>query len=95
MKSRYSAYAKGEIDYIIRTNHPKNTRRSTRKELIDFSKTTSFLGLTIVAFEPGEPFATVTFHAQLEQQGQDVSFTEKSLFEKVDGRWLYLSGEIS
>jgi uncharacterized protein YchJ len=34
--------------------------------------------------------ATVTFRALLLQGGKDASFTEISLFERVNGRWFYL-----
>jgi len=46
-------------------------------------------------FEEKGLFATVTFVAHLSQNQQDASFTEKSYFEKVNGKWLYLNGELS
>ena len=36
-------------------------------------------------------WATVTFRAGLIQGGQDASYTEKSLFERIAGRWLYMT----
>ena len=88
MRSRYSAYALHLPDYIVATTHPDNP--SPPGEISDFCLNTQFVGLTILAESEELPFATVTFHAHLTQQGQDASFTEKSLFEKVDGKWLYL-----
>lgn len=35
--------------------------------------------------------ATVTFQVTLLQNGQDASFTERSLFELKNGSWVYVS----
>lgn len=88
MRSRYAAYALGNIDYIVNTSHPdlKKTIRS-RDDMIHFSKNTSFDNLTILQAE-GD---TVTFKAHLTQAGKDASFTEQSLFKKVGDRWYYHS----
>ena len=99
MRSRYAAYALGKVDYIIQTTHPKNGSRksnlsSWKKDLQLFCKTTEFTGLQILSFVDGETCSTVTFHARLVQNSRDASFTEKSNFEKVNGRWLYKDGEI-
>lgn len=100
MRSRYSAYATGNINYIIQTTHPKHQDQSqsleVRREAIkQFCKTTSFEGLEILESEEGESVSYVTFHAILKQNNQNVSFTEKSKFEKIDSYWFYLSGDIS
>ncbi|ADI37740.1 hypothetical protein wcw_0367 [Waddlia chondrophila WSU 86-1044] len=39
--------------------------------------------------------AFVTFKATLSQNGQDISFTEKSRFLKKNNQWLYASGIVS
>ena len=82
MRSRYSAYALKKIDYIIETGV---MTRGTRKDIENFAITTSFDGLTIVEAEAN----FVTFTAHLTSHGQDVSYTEKSHFEKVNDRWRY------
>lgn len=94
MRSRYSAYALGLIDYIIATTHPdhpdyKKLAIHKKKELLDFSKNTSFLNLEILEFTNSLPYSTVTFRAYLERSGKDFSFTEKSEFAQIEGRWLY------
>ncbi len=99
MRSRYSAYALSKIDYIIETSHPKHRdlllpRAILKAKINNFCSTTTFKGLSIIDKELSEPFSTVTFRAELIQNEQDASYTEKSLFEKIQGRWLYLSGQI-
>ncbi len=83
MRSRYSAYALNNADYIIETAVEKPDKESIE----EFSTHTNFEGLTIL--ETTED--TVTFFAKLSQDGKDVSFTEKSLFIKENGRWFYQS----
>ncbi len=99
MRSRYAAYALGLAEYLIRTSHPGNPRTATpipqwKKEIMEFSQKTDFDGLDILEFSDGDNIAYVTFTAHLKQNGRDATFTERSLFEKIDGKWLYKSGEI-
>ncbi|HRF55987.1 MAG TPA: YchJ family metal-binding protein [Campylobacterales bacterium] len=94
MVTRYSAYAAGDTSYIIRTTHPSNTdfkedRKVWSKEIENFCDSTEFLGLEVLDFEEREDEAFVTF--KVKTSGGLLS--EKSRFLKVDGRWLYESGE--
>lgn len=96
MRSRYSAYALHLAEYIMNTTHPENPSYSTqrmqwKKQILQFSSETLFEGLKIQEFIDGEKMATVTFTAYLKQGSKDVTFTEKSQFVKVNGRWLYLA----
>ncbi len=95
MRSRYSAYALGKSDYIITTTHPDHPDASLpplqrRKQIEHFSKNTLFNGLDILDFIEGGEKATVTFKATLSQDGEDCSFTERSEFARLHGKWLYL-----
>lgn len=81
------------------TTHPANSqfcqnREKWLEEITLFCAETVFKGLTILDNQEKGSVATVTFTASLFQQSQDVSFTEKSSFEKVEGKWLYFRGEI-
>jgi len=91
MRSRYSAYALGKVDYIMATTHPDNPqfradRAVWRAQIQQFSDRTRFVGLQILAAE-GD---IVTFHAILFEDESDISYTERSLFKQKDGRWLYV-----
>ncbi|NGX61905.1 MAG: hypothetical protein K940chlam9_01396 [Chlamydiae bacterium] len=99
MRSRYSAYALGNSDYILATTHPEHPDAShpheMRKEQIQaFSTHTQFTGLDILSTEEEPPYAYVTFRVHLKQEGRDVSFTERSQFGRHHERWLYRQGEI-
>jgi SEC-C motif-containing protein len=94
MRSRYTAYALDNVDYIMNTTHPdsphySNDRETWRREIEAFCEETTFAGLDIITVE----LDTVTFRATLFQNKRDVSFTERSLFQQYNGRWMYLFAE--
>lgn len=90
MRSRYSAYALKLVEYVVKTTHPKSPLQPLdAASLKDFCDHTRFLGLEIVDFQDGQETATVIFRPRLMQNGKELVYTEKSLFEKVDGRWYY------
>ncbi len=96
MRSRYAAYALGNIDYILATTHPHHTEalrpvEERKKEIEQFCKGTVFKKLEIL--EVSEK--TVAFRATLSQQGKDFFLSEKSVFEKLNDRWYYLSGDVN
>jgi SEC-C motif domain protein len=99
MRSRFSAYALCLADYIMDTTHPDNPVRlpnkaAWRKDILRFSQQTRFDNLKILEFADGDAISTVTFTAVLRKGQRDVSFTEKSMFARIEGRWLYRSGEV-
>ncbi len=98
MRSRYAAYALGIPDYIIRTTHPdgpvwERDRDAWQRSIEAFSTSCSFDGLTILDSSARGDRGEVHFRAQLDDQGTDRSFAERSLFYRHDGRWKYHSGE--
>jgi SEC-C motif-containing protein len=100
MRSRYAAYALNLATYIIQTTDCENPEfepdfKKWQKQIEAFSKSTEFCDLKILDFKQEGDQATVSFYANLKQMGQDMSFTEKSTFRKINGKWLYLKGEVS
>lgn len=98
MKSRFSAYAFKQCNYIIKTTHKENQDYSEnvlewKKEIEIFSSNTDFDKLEILEFIEGEIESFVTFRATLFQNKNNVSFIEKSRFKKEDNIWLYVDGE--
>jgi SEC-C motif-containing protein len=98
MRSRFSAYALSLANYIIDTTDPSGPQYSphTKQWLISiehFSRTTAFQDLTILKSQMlNNSEGTVTFHARLlSLTGEDLSFTEISLFKKKKGHWYYHS----
>ena len=98
MKSRFSAFATSNCDYIIFTTHQLNPDftkdlKSWREDILNFSKNTKFEKLEILEFIDDKVESFVTFKATLFQDKNDISFIEKSRFLTVDGKWLYVDGE--
>ncbi|MDR3623655.1 MAG: YchJ family metal-binding protein [Chlamydiales bacterium] len=100
MRSRYSAYALHMPEYIIHTTHstgpqfhPDLTQWS--QKISKFCLNTEFKNLEILHFEEKGSCATVTFTAHLIQNQKDASFTEKSYFKKIEGKWLYYDAQPS
>ena len=94
MRSRYSAYVAGDANYIIKTTHPQNSefnrdKKLFRDEIKRFCNSSEFIKLEILEYIEGNDESYVTFKAILKNS---ILF-EKSKFIKVDGKWLYLSGE--
>lgn len=99
MRSRFCAYALCIPSYIMSTTHPKNIQFNKdtfawSQKIAESYANTEFKKLDILSFKEKGLFATVTFTADLMKNQQDISFTEKSEFEKVNGKWLYLSGQL-
>jgi len=99
MRSRYAAYALGNADYIIETTHPgspgyREDLSKWTKEILKFSQKSQFERLEILDFKEKDTMASVTFIAHIMQGKKDVTFTEKSYFEKVRGKWFYRSGQL-
>ncbi len=99
MRSRYSAYSKGMVDYIIDTTDPTGTAwDADMSEWIvrirKFAQKTTFGGVKILASSVDGDQGVVRFHAKLTNKHSDISFTEKSQFVRREGRWLYNEGVV-
>lgn len=93
MRSRYVAFALRNAGYLLETWDP--TQRPRRLEL-DGDRT-EWLGLEILGSErggEGDSEGRVEFIARFRSQGREQALHEHSRFRKVDGRWLYVDGEI-
>lgn len=98
MRSRYAAYAKGDVEHVMRTTHPDSPhhqadRSAWAAEIAAFTRSVRFAGLTLLDTpEPDGDEAFVSFRATLLRDGQDVGFAERSRFVRVDGAWRYVDG---
>lgn len=100
MRSRYSAYALEDVEYIIKTTHADSPHQQTDKgqwqaQILKFCIETRFVGLQILdeSFAESSNEGYVTFKAILTQGDQDATYTERSLFKKQGDYWQYISEE--
>ena len=96
MRSRYTAYATGNINHIIKTTHPdgdhyREDREAWWKEIDVFCTEFTFHGLEVQESKVVDHQGWVTFHANITKGEEDVSFTERSFFLLEGDRWLYHS----
>jgi SEC-C motif-containing protein len=98
MRSRYTAFVRGAIDYLIET-HDASTRDSVdRASIARWSRETEWRGLEIVATVRGgeeDDDGIVEFIARGATRGKAFAQRERSRFRRVDGAWFYLDGKVS
>jgi SEC-C motif-containing protein len=95
MRSRFSAYALGKVDYLINTRSAAKRGEENREELVQYCKSISCVGLKIVGKENGgkeDEAGVVTFHASLQANGRRTLHIETSSFIRENGRWVYVDG---
>jgi SEC-C motif domain protein len=95
MRSRYTAYVRGAIDYLLAT-HDASTRATVDVGGVTrWSRETTWAGLEIVASERGgrdDTDGVVEFVARGATRGVAFAQRERSRFRQVDGRWFYVDG---
>jgi len=95
MRSRYSAYAKHEIDHLFKSYHPDRRKIFDRKAIQEFSITPKWLGLEIIETTDGQEndiWGQVEFIARFKIKNASQFMHEKSNFQKIDDDWFYVDG---
>lgn len=93
MRSRYSAYCRGRLDYVHETWHPR-TRDSGGLTQTDGPRP-QWIGLQILAVRAGAPTdgaGEVEFIARYKIGGRALRLHEISRFVRLGGRWVYEGG---
>jgi len=88
MRSRYSAFAVGDADYLLRTWHP-----AARPRTLTLDQDIAWTRLAVLESQGGGLFdatGTVRFRAIYRQGGQRGVLAENSRFVREDGKWSYL-----
>ncbi|MET0703862.1 MAG: YchJ family metal-binding protein [Mycobacterium sp.] len=88
MRSRYSAFARADADYLFRTWHPR-----TRPTEVAVDPGTTWTGLEItdvVAGGADDDRGVVEFTAHFDSAGRADEMHERSRFARRAGRWFYL-----
>jgi len=89
MRSRYSAFVRGDAPYLLATWHA-----SQRPATLELETVAQWLGLEIKQHRvTGPDAAEVTFVARFRVGGKAVRQHERSRFVREDGRWYYVDGD--
>ncbi|MBM3461461.1 MAG: YchJ family protein [Armatimonadetes bacterium] len=97
MRSRYTAYATQNIDYVVESHDPDTSDRVDRKFAESWSKEAKWESLEVVDTEAGGPEdeeGVVEFIARYTIEGARTQHHERSNFRKAEGRWYYTDGEM-
>jgi len=90
MRSRYSAYVTGHVEYLLATWHA-----SSRPSVLALEPDVKWLGLTVREHRVVDTgHAEVEFVARSRLQGQGQRLHERSRFVREAGRWFYLDGDL-
>ncbi len=95
MRSRYSAYALGHVDWIVDSQSPDGRQFVDRRATEEWSKRAQWHGLEIVETENGGPDdaeGVVEFKARYTLAGEDIVHHEIASFRKEDGAWYFVDG---
>ncbi|GIF78021.1 YchJ family protein [Asanoa siamensis] len=88
MRSRYSAFAVGDTDYLLRTWHS-----TTRPDSLDLDPAQRWVRLEILETAKGgaaDPTGVVEFRATYRQGSHTDDLHERSRFVRTDGDWVYV-----
>ncbi|MCX6049521.1 MAG: YchJ family protein [Chloroflexi bacterium] len=95
MRSRYSAFCTGNIDYLIATHHPSQRTAADRETLAQTMAETQWLALRVLHTDESQIAAgvgVVEFVAFYKNKGVFGQLHEKSEFIRQSDRWYYLKG---
>ena len=90
MRSRFSAFARGDTAYLLRSWHPETRPKRLRLEPAQEWTRLEILGRTGGGLLETE--GTVEFRAHYRYQGHDGVLHENSRFRREGGEWRYLDG---
>jgi len=97
MRSRYTAYTRGDIDYIANTHAAESRAAFDRAAAKAWATQSKWLGLRIVRVEGGGPAdrdGIVAFVATYSQGGLVMEYHEVSQFRRGErGAWRFVSGD--
>lgn len=90
MKSRYSAYATHQVDYLWDTTHSSQRKFYSKADILNWATANEWQKLEIIVATEN----TVEFKAYFwDENKQPQIHHEFSTFKEVNGRWFYVDGK--
>ena len=94
MRSRYTAFVVGDVDWIMDSHHPETVDEVVRDDVESWSSGSEWLGLRIRETEGGGPDddeGVVSFRARYKVGTQQVDHVEEAHFLRHEGAWRFPS----
>lgn len=98
MRSRYAAYVKGEIDYLVATTLPAMRTTTLWVDYQSTHQSIRWIGLEVLKVQQGgaqDKVGKVEFRADYVQDGERGIHQELSRFRRHRGDWCYVDGLIA
>ena len=95
MRSRYVAFTRANVDYLIRSHSSQTRPIKDRKSIEKWAKSVTWMGLTILQTQAGvanDELGYVEFKATYMEDGKLQQIHERSLFQRENQKWVYVSG---
>lgn len=95
MRSRYTAYALGKMDWIFESQSPEGRKFLDQKATEEWSKRADWKGMEVLEVQQGgenDDEGLVDFKAHYELGGEDIEHHEIASFRKEDGVWYFVDG---
>ncbi|MDF7809271.1 YchJ family metal-binding protein [Pontiellaceae bacterium B12219] len=89
MRSRYSAYVKHDVDYLVSTTHPDSRSPELAASIAAWMNEVQWLRLHVLQADRDR----VEFIAEYAAHGKTARHHECSRFKKYKGEWYYLGEE--
>ena len=96
MRSRYTAYAKADVDYLYDTTHAEQRETFNRKDSESWARKSEWLSLEIIRTEAGEEndeTGLVEFAAKYRSKNKSIRHHELAEFKKEEGKWYFVDGK--
>lgn len=98
MRSRYSAHALGEVDYLVATTHPERRTPDLAGQIAAWLTQADFSSLKVLRCQQGgaaDKVGKVEFIACYRQAGEERRLHEISRFRRFQSRWMYVDGRFA
>ena len=95
MRSRYTAFAVGDMDYIFKTHHESTRAELDMDGVKSWATNSEWLGLEIREVEKGlvnDTEGKVEFKCKFFYNGAEQTHHELSTFKKENGVWFFVDG---
>jgi SEC-C motif-containing protein len=95
MRARFSAYALGQVDYLVYSHAPSTRSPELRNAVREWARKAEFRELRILETKAGshtDQEGIVIFEADYIENGAKKTLAERSIFGRYEGRWVYEKG---
>jgi SEC-C motif-containing protein len=94
MRSRYTAYSQGNIDYIVHTMTGPAAEGFDPEETRKWAKSVRWVKLEVISASMNGDEGEVSFKAYYAKKNKPYVLAEKSQFKQIKGEWKYVTGSL-